>query len=194
MTWDHPMVSDSLELIVSQEFGNCSVALSAHPKTLAECHFILEPAATEPEWYADEFFPSTSVRVLFEAGGADLTQQIDWFKLKELLHPVTPKAADMIKKIPPERVRKVMSDALKIAEKKVENLKMDAFYRMNERIEFEISRLRAIQKKNKMVNDSEIEWWENRRRFLTHSFSEAQVRLDSFMLIFSDAIDKKMTH
>ena len=56
MSWDHPMVRDTLEQVMGQEFGNVSVAAWDKSLLVAECSFVLEPTLTDKKWFGDEFF------------------------------------------------------------------------------------------------------------------------------------------
>jgi ATP-dependent helicase HepA len=186
MTWDHPMVSETLAQLVGQEFGNVSVAQWEKSMVLVECNFVFEAAATDAKWYADEFFPSTAIRVVLEATGRELTQQITWDALAKHLKPLTPTVADFVKKLPGERIRKLLNQALSQAQTTSTALRQQAFNKMNATIDEEITRLKTLQAKNKLVSETEIQWWNDRKASLMNAFSSAQVRLDSFLLVVPD--------
>ncbi len=186
MTWDHPMVTETLEQIVTQEYGNVSVAHWPQPLVAVECNFIFESAATEAKWFSDEFFPRRSIRVILDATGKDLTESYEHDSSKQILKPLSPKALEMVKKIQPEKIRKLINQAMQQSQAFSKSLQEQAFTKMNQVIAQEIERLKALQTKNNLVSENEIEWWNERKNQLVRAFNGAQVRLDSFLLLIPD--------
>jgi ATP-dependent helicase HepA len=66
LTWDHPMVTGAMDLLLGAETGNCAFAVlpAANDRTiLLELIFVLEAIAA-PHLHADRFLPPTPVRVV----------------------------------------------------------------------------------------------------------------------------------
>ena len=188
MTWDHPMVSETLEQLVTQEFGNVAVMAWSKSMVAVECTFILEAAGVDSKWYTDEYFPTTLVRVVIEANGRDLTEQLSFEEMKPLLSPLSATAASFVKKLPGERIRGLLNKAMSQAQGLCQPLKQTAYTAMNASIDAEIARLTTLQKKNKSVSQHEIEWWNTRKLKVTQAFTGSQVRLDSFMLVVPSSL------
>jgi hypothetical protein len=102
------------------------------------------------------------------------------------LKPLSPKALEMVKKIQPERIRKLINQAMQQSQAFSKSLQEQAFTTMNQVIAQEIERLKALQAKNNLVSENEIEWWNERKNQLVRAFNGAQVRLDSFLLLIPD--------
>lgn len=187
MTWDHPSLQSALESVVRQEFGNVAVASWSHPILAVECSFVLEPTTTDSQWYSDEFFPATPVRVVLEATGKDLIPEWSWEKLSADLSPLPPAMAAMIRKIPGEKIRSLLGRANGQAQSICSKLKSDALVQMRLTTRAEIDRLRSLAAQSDSAQKSGAEneqlWWEERMKTLEHSFTGAQTRLDSFLLI-----------
>jgi len=181
MTWDHPMVIETLEQLVGQEYGNVSVAQWSTPMVAIECNFVFEAAAIDSKWACDEFFPSSSISVMLDATG----KEINISNLK----PPTPSVAAMVKKLPADRIRKLLKQAMTISQSKSDLLKSEAFQKMNSSIDQEILRLKELQTKNNLVSESEIEWWQERKTNLVQAFQGSQIRLDSFLLVVPEGIN-----
>jgi ATP-dependent helicase HepA len=188
MTWDHPMVNETLAQLVNQEFGNACVAAWDKQLLVLDCTFVLEAAATDSKWYSDEFFPSTPIRIAIEATGRELTAQLPWEKLVKVLSPLPPTAAAFVKKLPGEKIRKLLNQAMSQAHGLSHPMKQEALTKMNAAIDEEIARLKAFQTKNKLVSELEIQWWNDRKTNLVNAFNGAQLRLDSFMLVVPQAL------
>jgi ATP-dependent helicase HepA len=188
MTWDHPMVTETLAQIAGQEFGNVSVAGWSRSQVAIECTFVLQAAATESKWFADEFFPSTPIRIVIEATGKDMTSELDWETLSKSLVPLNATAAAFVKKLPGERIRGLLNKALSQAQGVSNPIKFQALSKMNAAIDAEIGRLEAFDAKNEFVSSFDLQWWEERKVNLLKAFSGAQVRLDSFLLVVPEQL------
>jgi len=183
MSWDHPMASETMETIATQEMGNTAIASWKRPELLIDCTLVLEPAATDSSWYADEFFPGQAIRLALDGTGANQTQAWPWEILKKELTPPTPQATKLARQIPGHRLKTVLRKAISDSEAQAEALKEKAVEAMNERISAEVARLRLLQARNKEVGEPEIQWWEERKTQLEKAFQGARLRLDSFLLV-----------
>lgn len=190
MTWDHPLAAGTLDAIAAQEFGNISVAGGPDGILLMECAFVIEPASVGTEWFADEFFSSARVRVILDATGKDLSSTWTTEKLYESLSPLPDAAAPLVRKLPPERIRGLISKATQQAEALATKKRIEARDRMKATIEAEIDRLRALQGKNRLVSDLEVSWWMTRKEQLLQAFAGAQTRLDSFLLVVPNQLGR----
>ncbi len=186
MTWDHPMVDETLAQLANQEFGNLSIASWKRSQLIFDCTFIYEASATDSKWYANEFFPSSPIRIVIDATGKDLTQELSWNTIHQELSPLTASRIPMVKALPSERIRALLKKGLERAQEQSKTLKEKALTSMNQSIDQEIQRLRALQSKNNLVSIPEIKWWNERKTQLTHAFTEAQVRLDSFLIVIPE--------
>jgi ATP-dependent helicase HepA len=180
MSWDHPMVIETLEQVVGQEYGNVSVAQWPKAMVAIECNFVFEAAGIDSKWFVDEFFPSSSIRVMLDVSGKEIEI--------ENIKPLSPAATALVKKIPADRIRSLLKLALSHSQKTSDHLKTQAMAKMNISIDQEISRLRTLQSKNNLVSETEIHWWTDRKTNLTQAFNGAQVRLDSFLLVVPDSL------
>jgi ATP-dependent helicase HepA len=188
MTWDHPMVNETLAQIVGQEFGNVSVAGWSRPQVIIECTFVLHAPAIDEKWYPDEFFPSTPIRVVLEATGKDMTSELPWESFRTTLAPLNATAATFVKNIPGERIRGLLNKALSRAQALAGPIQEKALAKMDAAIHEEIERLIILQTKNELVSPLEIQWWIERKVSLVNAFSGAQVKLDSFLLVVPEKL------
>ena len=143
LTWDHPMVTGILDLILGGEMGNVSVVVRKKRKKEAlylECNFWLE-CHTPKKWDAERFFPPTELRALIDLTGQDLGEKwsVDFINnnVEELKKDFIHKAIPLLRKNVPEMI--------KSAEKKVA-VNMEDYIRrktdeMNRHLDGEILRL-----------------------------------------------------
>ncbi len=71
---DHPLVQDSIDLLVNSPAGTTSFCVleADKPNLLLEAVFVLE-AVADAKWHVDQFLAPTPVRVLVDIHGNDLT-------------------------------------------------------------------------------------------------------------------------
>ena len=87
MTWEHPIVTAAMDLVLSSETGNAAVSVIRHSdlkagQFLLECLFIVECSAPA-ELQIGRFLPHTPIRVLINQHQKDLTETIDHRSLLE---------------------------------------------------------------------------------------------------------------
>jgi ATP-dependent helicase HepA len=76
LSWDHPMVTGAMELVLGSEKGNCSAALwpgTGKQEMLLEAVFVLECVAP-PGLHAHRFLPPTPVRAVVNQRFEDRTE------------------------------------------------------------------------------------------------------------------------
>ena len=76
LTWDHPMVSGAMDLLLGAETGNCAFAVlpTANERTmLLELVYVLEAIAA-PRLHADRFLPPTPVRLVINHKLEDVSE------------------------------------------------------------------------------------------------------------------------
>lgn len=188
MTWDHPMVSETLEAVMSQEFGNVSAArfekpAKDTPPLLLEASFVLE-TLVDGQWFPDEFFPVAPFRVVIDGKTAKVaTTQWPAGALQAQIGPMTAEQAKILRKIPAVGLRTLLEKAGADVERQRQQVVAAAIEAMRSTVRAELGRLEALHKQNKLVGEKEIQWWEEREKRLTDAFQAARVRLDSFLLI-----------
>ncbi|MCB1197140.1 MAG: DEAD/DEAH box helicase family protein [Deltaproteobacteria bacterium] len=186
MSWDHPMLIGVLDMILGQSYGNVSLAkwkqASPHPYPALEVQFVLTFIAPL-EYNCAEFFPPTLFRVALTAEGEDVSQ--DW--PKEKLHMHIQQAdhlfTQQIKHLPRNHLDQFLTQAKEHIQKQAIASKEQYESNMRTSLEHEITRLETLQKNNGLVRGAEIQHFKNRIRILTQCSKQAELRLDSFLLI-----------
>ena len=79
---DHPLVQDSIDLLVNSPAGTTSFCVleADKPNLLLEAVFVLE-AVADAKWHVDQFLAPTPVRVLVDIHGNDLTENALYARL-----------------------------------------------------------------------------------------------------------------
>lgn len=185
LSWDHPLVTSALDLLLGSEKGNSSFGVWPDPKQTAlylETVYLLECIAP-PELHLDRFLPPTPVRILVDHRGADAGASVT----PGLLRPNV-KRGDVFTLLDQAELREELLPALleksgTLASQRVPALVAEARKEMTRKLEHEIARLKELQKVNRSVRDEEIELLIAQASALDRHLAQARLRLDSLRLI-----------
>jgi ATP-dependent helicase HepA len=182
LTWDHPLVTSTIDLLLGSEQGNCAFGIlpgGREQSIYLEAIYVLEPIAP-PALHADRFLPPTPLRVVVDPKGSDVSAEIDSSELRSgsafqlldngrIKHKLIPAMLEKSREHATERAAATAQTAIS---------KMQAL------LGAEVSRLRDLQKVNDHVRDAEVALLEEQARELATRLKEAPLRLDAVRLIW----------
>jgi len=178
LTWDHPIVSGAIDLLMTSESGNCSFALSQGPAGIfLETVFVIEPVAP-PALHLDRFLPPTPVRIVVDSTG----KETEIPKTKLQAGPIFPLLDNqrIKKKLLPAMLEKSREHATA----KSAGMTKLAAERMQTVLGREAQRLKDLKKINNHIREEEITLLESQMTELHSLISEAPVRLDAMRLVW----------
>ena len=186
LTWDHPMVTGAMELLLGAETGNCAFAVlpTTNDRTLwLECLFALE-AIAESHLHTDRFLPPTPVRVVISHKLVDVTEAFGADAWEAKLQKGSPykllENADIARRILPAMI----GAATQLAEAQAAKLRQSALEEMNRLLGHEVRRLQMLRQVNDHVRPQEIELAQAQQNELAVALHAARLRLDSLRLIW----------
>jgi ATP-dependent helicase HepA len=177
LTWDHPLVTGAMDLLLGSEKGNCAFAQWPDSRSTGlylEIVFLIEvvaPAAL----HIDRFLPPTPLRVLIDTAGKSLeiTPDLEPGDPHPLL--AQPELRELVPRLL-ERAHHIAGDRMKGI--------IDAARReMESQLHHEIHRLKELQKVNRSVRNEEIDLLVGQRDALSENLSGARIRVDAIRLI-----------
>lgn len=185
LTWDHPLVTGALDLLLGSEQGNSSFAFWPDPRTAGlylEAIFLLECVAP-PALHVDRFLPPTPCRVLVDHRGNDAGATVTTDLLQGRL-----RKGDAFALLDQSEFREALFPGLlaraeALAAAQLPTLVARARNAMAAGLEHEIARLTELQKVNRSVRTAEIELLARQRIALEEYLNQARLRLDSLRLI-----------
>jgi ATP-dependent helicase HepA len=185
ISWDHPMVTGALDMVLSLGTGGASFGVlrgTDGTGILLEVTFVLETAGRKGI-YVDRFLPSTPLRVVVNHSGDEVTEDypLDLFN-KQLI----PGQIDSL--IENETVvDTIIPDMIKTAIEIAEQLRVEGIdeglQRMSQTLDHEIGRLASLYKRNKAIRKDEILTALEEKNVLTALIGNAKIRMDSLQLI-----------
>ena len=179
LTWDHPLVSGALDLLLGSEKGNASCAEWTDKKgsgLYLESIHVLECVAP-PHLHVDRFLPPTPLRTVVDTNGNALD------KISGQLRSADGDVILENSEIRDDLLPRMIESAGNLVARRVPTIVDDARRQMNAQLEWEMTRLRDLQKVNKTVRPEEIELLEQQQRALDGHLAGARLRLDAIRLI-----------
>jgi ATP-dependent helicase HepA len=179
LTWDHPLVTGAIDLILSSEKGNSSFARlqeGAGTGLILEAVYVLE-CVSPPDLHVDRFLPPTPIRVLVNERGVELNSELKGIRKADgsrIL--VQPELSEGL-------LPRLMEKSQEIAEGRIASFIQDARKEMREQLDLEIKRLKDLKKVNRSVRSDEIRLLEDQRRELDENLKQSRLRLDAVRLI-----------
>ncbi len=181
---DHPLVQDSIDLLVDSPAGTTSFCVleADKPNLLLEAVFVLETVA-DARWHVDQFLAPTPVRVLVDIHGKDLTEDTNYSRL-----------TDDVEDAPLPRflerpgfngtlLKNLVEAATERATTRTLTLKKIARERAAAVLTADLQRLVDLGKLNDNVRPEEIDLAKKQVLQVRTAIENARLRLDSLRLI-----------
>ncbi len=184
LTWDHPIVTSAIDLLLGSEQGNSAFAVwpgGTEQSIYLETIHVLEPIAP-PALHADRFLAPTPFRIMVDPKGNDVTGEVT-------PDPEELQSGSVFQLLDNPRIkRKLLPDMLEksrlLATERAAAISQAALKSMKTLLSQEVDRLRDLQKVNDHVRDEEIALQQTQIDDLTRHIAEAPLRLDSIRLIW----------
>jgi len=189
MTWEHPVVTAAMDMVLSSETGNAAISVIKHSdlkagQFLLECLFIVECSAPA-ELQIGRFLPHTPIRVLIDQNSKDLSADIDHRDLVEA--GIKFDKHKIIAFLSSQRPHLV--NLLAVAEQKakadMQQLVEEATQNMLESLSSEIKRLVRLKKVNPTIRTEEIEQLKDMTMLAHENIQAAQLRLDAVRFVIT---------
>ncbi|HJW31970.1 MAG TPA: RNA polymerase-associated protein RapA [Holophagaceae bacterium] len=185
LTWDHPLVSGALDLVLGSETGTCAFATWPDPQgngLLLEAIYLLECIAPA-HLHLDRFLPPTPLRILVDHRGADLGERLPHPGLRRLLQDGEGQALLDQAEIRGTLLPRMLEHTQALAEGKAPGLVAQARKAMADRLGREVARLKDLQRVNPSVRPEEVATMVQLQRDLDQHLGGARLRLEALRLI-----------
>ena len=187
VSWEHPMVQGSIDMILSSETGNNALSLlksKALPAgtTLLELLYVADTAAPK-EYRMGRFLPPTPIRLLLDKNGQDLNASVSYDNLNPQLSPVGRHIASKIANASQALVHQLIQQGDREAETRLDSLKAEATAAMNQHLNDELERLTDLKAVNPNIRDEELDHLREQQQQLAGYINKAKLKLDALRLI-----------
>ncbi len=184
MTADHPMVRNSIDLLLSGEAGNSAFGVweaAGTTSVILEAYYIVEciaPASLQ----TDHYLPAVPIRVAVDYQANDMTADLSL--IKAVLRPGNHRKLLEQAKIRGEMIPAMLKALEVLAKKRRVTTVKKALGKMEESFEVEKKRLVDLAQVNPLIDEVEIEALDRHRETVKDALVGARLRLDSLRLIY----------
>jgi len=167
LTWEHPMVTELMEQMLTSELGNAALAKMSvkgvQPGTLfLECIFTLNAIA--PKYLQlERFLPISPQRLVVDITGRDLSEVLPHEKLNELCSGIKRSLAPALVKEVRAELSTLLSHAQKIVEAKLPSLLDKAREKLDVQLNNEIDRLKSLMQTNPLIRIEELDFLQDQK-------------------------------
>ncbi|MEN4930364.1 RNA polymerase-associated protein RapA [Erwinia billingiae] len=187
VTWEHPIIRNGLDLILSGDTGSCALSLLKNKALpvgtlLVELIYVVEAQAPK-HLQLTRFLPPTPVRMLVDRKGTNLAGKVEFESFNRQLNAVNRHTGSKLV----NAVQQDVHEILKLAEDEAATMAREvidvARREADEKLSAELSRLDALSAVNPNIRQDEIDALESNREQVLSALNEAGWRLDALRLI-----------
>ncbi|MFS1537717.1 MAG: RNA polymerase-associated protein RapA [Candidatus Phlomobacter fragariae] len=187
INWEHPIIRNGMDLILSGEIGSCAVALLKN-KTLpagtllTELIYVVEAQAPK-NLQVTRFLPPTPIRILMDLKGNNLAKQVEFESFNRQLNTVNRHTGSKLVNAVQKKVHNILQLSNSMIEKEANILIAEAKMRADKTLSLEYSRLKALKSVNPNIRLGELSTIEHERQQLLLNIDQANWRLDAIRLV-----------
>ena len=190
LSWEHPMVSESMEMIHNSEFGNTALAmitLESLPKgtLFVETWYAINIIANK-RLELERYLPMHPTRFIIDSNKKDYSQLLPYDKISPLCSSIPKKTALAIAEKTRAITQEVLLTSQQLADKKMAKVKIAAKEKMINDLSSELDRLKSLQKINANIRNEEIEYLQNKIQLSGEQIDRAQFQLQGIRLIVNN--------
>ena len=187
VSWEHPIIRNGLDLILSGDTGSCALSLLKNKALpvgtmLLELVYVVESQAPK-HLQLTRFLPPTPVRMLLDSKGNNLASKVEFEGFNRQLNAVNRHTGSKLV----NAVQKEIHDIIKLSEEQAASearkLIDAARAEADEKLSAELARLEALRAVNPNIRQDEIDALENNRAQVLTNLDQASWRLDALRLI-----------
>ena len=187
VTWEHPIIRNGLDLILSGDTGSCALSLLKNKALpvgtlLVELIYVVEAQAPK-QLQLTRFLPPTPVRMLVDRKGTNLAGKVEFESFNRQLNAVNRHTGSKLVNAVQQDVHEILKLAEGQAAEEARKLIEIARTEANENLSAELSRLQALSAVNPNIRQDEIDALESNREQVLAALDSAGWRLDALRLI-----------
>ncbi|ATV45288.1 RNA polymerase-associated protein RapA [Pectobacterium sp. CHL-2024] len=187
ISWEHPLIRNGLDLVLSGDTGSCAVSLLKNKALpvgtlLAELVYVVEAQAPK-HLQLTRFLPPTPVRLLMDRKGTNLAAQVEFESFNRQLNAVNRHTSSKLVNAVQPDVHAMLQQAEALVETQARQLIAEAQEQADLQLRRELERLEALKAVNPNIREDELTALENQREQVLSNLHEANWRLDAIRLV-----------
>ena len=187
VSWEHPIIRNGLDLILSGDTGSCALSLLKNKALpvgtmLLELIYVVESQAPK-NLQLTRFLPPTPVRMLVDSKGNNLASKVEFESFNRQLNAVNRHTGSKLVNAVQKEIHEIIKLSEAPAEVEARKLIDAARAEADEKLSAELSRLEALRAVNPNIRQDEIDALESNRDQVLAHLDQASWRLDALRLI-----------
>ena len=187
LTWEHPMVVESMEMIATEEKGNaCLISLSntgLPPSTIIVESLFNFSTPAESHLQISRYLPTDSIRIVADEKLIDRSKALTIPAIQNNHSSVPLNIALQVVKMKQAEIKKIIS----AIETKIEKVQPEYIKQAQEKSESilnkEIERLQTLAKRNPNVRESEIEYLQQQKQKTHKTLEQLQIQMNAVRVL-----------
>ncbi len=189
LTWEHPMVTSAMDIVLTSELGNTSLIAIEDSELpagtlLLEAIYIFESASSRA-LNTSRYLPPTTIRILLDADGFQHQAALKAEMINQNTVLVDRDTSTKIIRAKLAELKLMSKQCEQQAQKQAPLILANAHKQASQLLMTEISRLKALSRVNKNVRHEEIDFFEQQLQALDKVLDSANLRLDALRVIIA---------
>ena len=185
ITWEHDMVQQVMERVLTGEKGNSTLALLRHPdyplgNFFLECLFVANVPAR-----LQKYIGRSTVRLLIDAAGQELGKVLSYNLLNRHIEKPPRELARKIMQAKTPHLKKMCERAVRLSAPAAKIIADRAIDKVSTQLNTEIYRLKALKLRNPNVRDEEIGFFEDELQMAKDYFATLHLNIDALRVIIA---------
>lgn len=187
ISWEHPIIRNGLDLILSGDTGSCAVSVLKNKALpvgtlLTELIYVVEAQAPK-NLQLTRFLPPTPVRLLMDVKGNNLASQVEFESFNRQLNAVNRHTGSKFVNAVQNEVHQVLRLSEDVVAGEARERITAAKAMADQHLTQEHNRLLALKSVNPNIRDDELDAIEEERQQILSHLDDANWRLDAIRLI-----------
>tara|TARA_R110002073_G_scaffold101455_6_gene230560 strand:+ start:442 stop:3342 length:2901 start_codon:yes stop_codon:yes gene_type:complete len=187
LTWEHPMVVNAMDRVLTSELGNAAVSAMEHKSVrpgsvFLESLYILETSGVHVQ-QSNRYLPPTMIRTFLDENSRSDYAALNHETINHHLVPVSIEIAKQVIQLKKDTIKALILESESQAHEQASETIAQACDKTRQTFSLEIERLQTLRKVNPNVREEEIHFFEQQLENLTHAFNTTNLRLDALRII-----------
>ncbi len=189
LTWEHPLVRATIDLIVNGDKGRvsiCSLQLPQLPPRGIFVEALFETNCPAPAYLdVSRYLPRHALRVLVNQEGKNYARQLPPDTYEHLLENIDQEVARTMIERTGAIVKKQIHGIEEMASQQLPVFRQAAIASMHEKLDSELQRLRTLKKRNPTIRDEEVQALSTKISELDVRLQNSTVKLSALRVIYT---------
>lgn len=189
LSWEHPLISDAIDQVMSTSIGNAAlgtVAATGLPEgtLMVECLFSVHSVAAK-HLQLGRYLPPQLFRIVIDNQMRFLSKHLPYSSVRDLVGKIDRGTAKQVIETQKSLLENMIAKAQSVADKALPGVTEQAEQRLAEQLQPEIERLRYLQSVNPSVRDEEIAALSAQLDAARGAIRQARINLDAVRVLIA---------